>query len=74
VSFVVLGRGGEESKVVHWLETGAGVPGYVGFAVGRTIWWDALKSWLGGDSADQAAEQIAANYKRLIDAYAGAAV
>ncbi|HET7744352.1 MAG TPA: DUF2090 domain-containing protein, partial [Gaiellaceae bacterium] len=40
VECIVLGRGGDESKVVHWLETGASVPGFVGFAVGRTIWWD----------------------------------
>jgi myo-inositol catabolism protein IolC len=74
VTCVVLGRGGDEGKVVHWLETGAGVPGFVGFAVGRTIWWDPLEAWLAGQSADEAAETIAANYRRLVDAYASAAV
>ncbi len=72
VRCVVLGRGGDESKVVHWLETGAGVPGFVGFAVGRTIWWDPLEEWLAGASADETAETIAANYRRLVDAYAAA--
>ncbi len=72
VRCVVLGRGGDESKVVHWLETGAGVPGFVGFAVGRTIWWDPLEEWLAA-SADETAETIAANYRRLVDAYAAAA-
>ena len=33
--------------------------GYIGFAVGRTIWWDALKRWLDDGDADAAAEQIA---------------
>jgi len=70
----VLGRGGDESKVAHWLETGAGVAGFVGFAVGRTIWWDALERWLSDGDADEAAETIAARYRRLIDAYVGAAV
>ncbi|HTS72257.1 MAG TPA: DUF2090 domain-containing protein [Gaiellaceae bacterium] len=72
VTCVVLGRGGDESKVVGWLENGAGVPGFVGFAVGRTIWWDPLEDWLAGASADQAAETIAGNYRRLVDAYAAA--
>jgi myo-inositol catabolism protein IolC len=73
VRCVVLGRGGDESKVVHWLQAGAGVPGFVGFAVGRTIWWDALESWLAGASPDEASETIARNYRRLVDAYASAA-
>ena len=47
VTCVVLGRGGNEDKVIHWLQTGAGVPGYIGFAVGRTIWWDALNGLAG---------------------------
>jgi myo-inositol catabolism protein IolC len=73
VECVVLGRGGNESKVVHWLQTGASVPGFVGFAVGRTIWWDPLESWLAGTGSDEAAETIAGNYRRLVDAYAAAA-
>jgi myo-inositol catabolism protein IolC len=73
VRCVVLGRGGDESKVVGWLQAGAGVPGFVGFAVGRTIWWNPLESWLGGASPDEAAETIARNYRRLVDAYAAAA-
>jgi myo-inositol catabolism protein IolC len=74
VRCVVLGRGGDANKVVGWLETGAGVPGFVGFAVGRTIWWDPLEDWLAGASANQAAETIAGNYRRLVDAYAAAEV
>jgi myo-inositol catabolism protein IolC len=74
VTCVVLGRGGNEDKVIHWLQTGAGVPGYIGFAVGRTIWWDALKAWLAGEAdKDAASDRIAANYQRLVDAYTSAA-
>ena len=73
VTCVVLGRGGNEDKVIHWLQTGAGVPGYIGFAVGRTIWWDALKAWLAGEAdKETAAARIAGNYQRLVDAYTGA--
>jgi len=73
VRCVVLGRGGDEQKVVHWLETGADVPGFVGFAVGRTIWWDPLERWLAGTSAAETAASIASGYRRLVDAYEHAA-
>jgi len=74
VRCVVLGRGGDVDKVVGWLEAGAGVPGFVGFAVGRTIWWDPLEEWLAGADADDVAESIATNYRHLVDAYANAEV
>jgi myo-inositol catabolism protein IolC len=74
VACVVLGRGADDAAVDHWLKMGAGVPGYVGFAIGRTIWWDALKGYLDESmSRDEATEQIASNYKRFIDVYGGAA-
>jgi myo-inositol catabolism protein IolC len=74
VACVVLGRGADEAAVDHWLEQGAGVPGYVGFAIGRTIWWDALKGYLAGElERDDAAKQIASNYRRFIDVYRAAA-
>ncbi len=73
VHCVVLGRGGNEQKVIHWLQTGAVTPGYSGFAVGRTIWWDALTGWLEDGDDDTAADTIGANYRRLLDAYRAAA-
>lgn len=70
---VVLGRGANDAAVDHWLQQGAGVPGYVGFAIGRTIWWDSLKGYLDGSlDREAAASQIAQNYKRFIDVYTGA--
>lgn len=70
VGCVVLGRGADASKVEHWLRQGAGVPGYIGFAIGRTIWWDALTGWLDGSlDREQAAEKIADNYLWAIDVY-----
>jgi myo-inositol catabolism protein IolC len=74
VACVVLGRGADDDAVIHWLKTGSGVPGYIGFAIGRTIWWDALKAFVDGASTrDQASDTIGANYRRMIDAYTGAA-
>ncbi|HZA39685.1 MAG TPA: DUF2090 domain-containing protein [Actinomycetota bacterium] len=71
---VVLGRGADDNAVDNWLKAGAGVTGYVGFAIGRTIWWDALKGYLDKSlSRADAASQISANYRRFIDVYASAA-
>lgn len=72
VACVVLGRGADDAKVDHWLRMGSGVPGYIGFAIGRSIWWDPLKAFVDGNlERDEAAKQIAANYKRFIDVYNG---
>ena len=45
VGCIVLGRGADEKKVVGWLETAASVPGFIGFAVGRTTFWDAVADY-----------------------------
>src|SRR3954451_19972461 len=67
---VVLGRGANQEKVEHWLRQGAPVEGYAGFAIGRTIWWDALKGFLdeGVDRAT-AAQEIADRYLHFVDVY-----
>lgn len=70
VACVVLGRGADDDAVDRWLRAGSGVPGYIGFAIGRSIWWDALKAYVDGTSPrTEAAERIAANYRRFIDVY-----
>jgi myo-inositol catabolism protein IolC len=70
---VVLGRGADDDAVDHWLRMGSGVPGYVGFAIGRSIWWDPLKAYVDGASPrDTTAEEIGTNYRRFIDVYEGA--
>jgi myo-inositol catabolism protein IolC len=67
---VLLGRGASDDKVDQWLREAAPVKGFVGFAIGRSIWWDALKGFLDGSLArDAAAERIAANYLRFIRVY-----
>jgi len=71
---VVLGRGANDAKVEHWLRTGAPVEGYAGFAIGRTIWWDALKGFLDGDlERGDAVSQIAKKYLRFVQVYREAA-
>src|SRR6185312_1233925 len=67
---VLLGRGASDDKVDQWLRAASPVEGFVGFAIGRSIWWDALKGYLGGDlERGSAAEQIADNYLRFIKVY-----
>ena len=67
---VVLGRGADDAKVEHWLRQGAPVDGYAGFAIGRTIWWDALKGFLDGNvERDDASQQIADSYLRFVRVY-----
>ena len=67
---VVLGRGASDEKVDHWLRAGAPVEGYIGFAIGRSIWWDALKGFLDGSiEREAAAQQIADNYLRFVKVY-----
>src|SRR5262245_135410 len=74
VACIVLGRGRGAARVDHWLRAGAGVPGYHGFAIGRTIWWDALVGFRDGKLArTAAAAAIATNYLRAIDVYRAAA-
>ena len=70
VTSVLLGRGASDDKVDHWLQQAAPVEGFIGFAIGRSIWWDALKGFLGGDlERKAAAEQVADNYLRFIKVY-----
>jgi myo-inositol catabolism protein IolC len=75
VSCVVLGRGASDAKVDEWLRAGAGLDGYVGFAIGRSIFSDSVKAYAAdpaGFDRDAAVERISANYRRFIDVYEGA--
>jgi 5-dehydro-2-deoxygluconokinase len=75
VTCVLLGRGASTEKVEHWLRQAAPVDGFIGFAIGRSIWWDALKGFLAGDlDREAAASQIADNYLHFVQVYNGAVV
>jgi myo-inositol catabolism protein IolC len=67
---VVLGRGADDDAVDRWLRAASGVPGYLGFAIGRSIWWDPLKAYVDGEAPRaKAAERIGANYRRFVQVY-----
>jgi 5-dehydro-2-deoxygluconokinase len=70
---IILGRHSSKEDLDRWLEVAAPLPGFVGFAIGRSIWWDPLSAHLAGTlSADAAREQIATNYLYFAHAYADA--
>jgi myo-inositol catabolism protein IolC len=73
VKCIVLGRGADEAQVIEWVKIGAAVDGFDGFAVGRTLWQDALKDHLADKlTRDQAVDQICRRYLEVIAAYRGA--
>jgi myo-inositol catabolism protein IolC len=70
---VVLGRGADGEKVDHWLRQAAPVEGYIGFAIGRSIWGDPLQGFIDARlGRENAAERVAGNYLRFVDVYASA--
>jgi len=67
---VVLGRGASDEKVNEWLRAGSSVEGYKGFAIGRSIFWNALKDFHEGDkSRDEAVDEIAKSYLGFLSVY-----
>lgn len=74
VSCIILGRGADDEKVREWLTVAAGVPGFIGFAVGRTDFWQPLVDWRGGKiSRATAVTEIASQYREFVDVFEGAA-
>ena len=70
VACVLLGRGADNDKVDHWLYQAGEVDGFVGFAIGRSIWSDPLKAYLSGDTdRETAAAKVAENYTRFIEVW-----
>jgi myo-inositol catabolism protein IolC len=70
VTCVLLGRGAATEKVEGWLQVASSVDGFIGFAIGRSIWWDALKGFLADElDRESAASQIADNYMHFVEVY-----
>jgi myo-inositol catabolism protein IolC len=68
VGVIVLGRGENAEKVRTWLSIAAHTPGVIGFAVGRTVFWDALKGFKEGKlSREKAITQIADTYRSFCE-------
>jgi 5-dehydro-2-deoxygluconokinase len=70
VGCIILGRGEDDQKVQEWLATASGVPGFIGFAVGRTSFWDALVNWRAKKiTREQAVHDIARRYREFVQVF-----
>jgi myo-inositol catabolism protein IolC len=70
VGCIILGRGEDDQKVGEWLATAAGVPGFIGFAVGRTDFWEPLIAWRAKKSTrEDAVAEIARRYRHFVDIF-----
>jgi myo-inositol catabolism protein IolC len=73
VGCIILGRGENDQKVHEWLSTAAKVPGFIGFAVGRTDFWQPLVDWRNGTaSREKAVEEIAGRYREFVGVFESA--
>ena len=72
-SAIVLGRDAPAARLDHWLEVAAPVDGFVGFAIGRSIWEQPIAGWVRGDtSQDETTSLIARRYLRFARHYCAA--
>lgn len=70
VGCIVLGRGEDDKKVREWLTIAAAVPGFIGFAVGRTTFWDPLVDWRAKKVTREAAvAEVARRYREWVDIF-----
>src|SRR5208282_6125439 len=70
VGCIVLGRGEDDQKVREWLSTAAAVPGFIGFAVGRTSFWQPLVEWREKRTTREAAvAEVARRYREFVDIF-----
>jgi 5-dehydro-2-deoxygluconokinase len=70
VGCIVLGRGENDDKVHEWLATAAAVPGFVSFAVGRTVFWQPLVDWRAKKATrEQAVDAMARRYREFVDIF-----
>lgn len=70
VGSIVLGRGEDDKKVREWLGVAAAVPGFIGFAVGRTTFWDPLIDMRAKKITREAAvAEIERRYREWVDVF-----
>ncbi|HEV7623303.1 MAG TPA: DUF2090 domain-containing protein [Amnibacterium sp.] len=67
---IVLGRHAPAERLNEWLRIAAPVEGFLGFAIGRSIWWDVLEGRLSGELDEaEARRRIAERYAGFVRTY-----
>ena len=75
VGCIILGRGEDDKKVREWLATAGMVPGFIGFAVGRTDFWQPLVDFRAKKITREAAvAEIAGRYLKFVHIFEDARV
>jgi myo-inositol catabolism protein IolC len=75
VGCIILGRGENDQKVREWLTTAAAVPGFIGFAVGRTSFWNPLVDWRAKKiTRDQAVAEVMGRYLEFVGIFENARI
>lgn len=70
VACVLLGRGADDDQVDQWIRTAAPLPGFLGFAIGRSVFAKPLAAYLAGEMGrEAAAAKVAENYSRFMKVY-----
>jgi myo-inositol catabolism protein IolC len=70
VGCIILGRGEDDQKVREWLGIAQAVPGFIGFAIGRTVFWNPLVAWRSKQATrDQTVAEIARRYREFVDLF-----
>jgi 5-dehydro-2-deoxygluconokinase len=65
---LILGKGAGLDAVGTWFESARGAGSAGGFAIGRTVYWNAACDFLlGRRAADDAVHEMAANYRTVIE-------
>jgi 5-dehydro-2-deoxygluconokinase len=67
---VLLGLEAPAEQLVAAFRAAAATPWVKGFAIGRTIWVDPAREWLGGQISDeQAVDEMARRFAALVEAW-----
>lgn len=67
---ILLGKAADLATIDRWFAAAGASPTAVGFAIGRSVFWDPSAAYLSGEQgAGDAAAAICANYLGLVDAW-----
>jgi len=65
-NIIILGRHASSSQVERWLIAGRDIDGVIGFAIGRTIFWEPLEKYKNNEiTSEEAIQKIAENYEHF---------